>query len=79
MKNIGQLANNRQLTTKDIRILKDKEVKGDEGNYEYMSKRPQSEESARIELEVDMARERERERRQMDMFDDPDMNWSGHR
>ena len=65
MKNIGQLANNRQLTTKAIRILKDKE------------KIP--EESARIELEVDMARERERERRQMDMFDDPDMNWSGHR
>ena len=65
MKNIGQLANNRQLTTKDIRILKDKEKI--------------SEESARIELEVDMARERERERRQMDMFDDPYMNWSGHR
>ena len=38
-----------------------------------------SEESAQVELEVDLARERERERRQMDMFDDPDMNWSGHR
>jgi hypothetical protein len=36
-------------------------------------------ESARIELEVDMARERGRERSQMEMYDDPYMNWSGHR
>ena len=36
-------------------------------------------ESARIELEVDMARERARERSQMEMYDDPYMNWSGHR
>ena len=36
-------------------------------------------ESARVELEVDMARERERERIQMEMYDDPYMNWSGHR
>ena len=38
-----------------------------------------SEESARVELEVDMARERERNRIQMEMYDDPYMNWSGHR
>jgi hypothetical protein len=38
-----------------------------------------SKESARIELEVDMARERERERIQMEMYDDPYLNWSGHR
>ena len=38
-----------------------------------------SEESARVELEVDMARQRERDRIQMDMYDDPYMNWSGHR
>ena len=38
-----------------------------------------SEESARVELEVDMARERERERIQMEMYDDPYLNWSGHR
>jgi hypothetical protein len=38
-----------------------------------------SKESARIELEVDMARARERERIQMEMYDDPYMNWSGHR
>ena len=38
-----------------------------------------SKESARVELEADMARERERERMQMDMYDDPYLNWSGHR
>ena len=38
-----------------------------------------SNESARVELEADMARERARERSQMEMYDDPYMNWSGHR
>ena len=38
-----------------------------------------SEESARVELEVDLVRERAREHRQMDMYDDPYLNWSGHR
>ena len=27
---------------------------------------------------ADLARERERDRMQMEMFDDPYMNWSGH-
>ena len=36
-------------------------------------------ESARVELEADMARERARERIQMEMYDDPYLNWSGHR
>ena len=38
-----------------------------------------SEESARVELEVDLARERARERIQMEMYDDPYLNWNGHR
>ena len=38
-----------------------------------------SKESARVELEADMARERARERNQMEMYDDPYLNWSGHR
>ena len=28
---------------------------------------------------ADLARERERDRMQIEMFDDPYMNWSGHR
>ena len=35
--------------------------------------------SARVELKADMARERARERIQMEMYDDPYLNWSGHR
>ena len=31
------------------------------------------------EEKADEARERERERMQMEMFDDPYLNWSGHR
>jgi len=38
-----------------------------------------SEESARVELEVDLVRQRERDRMQMEMYDDPYLNWSGHR
>ena len=38
-----------------------------------------SKESARVELKEDIARERERERIQMEMYDDPYLNWSGHR
>jgi len=38
-----------------------------------------SDESARVEEKVDMARLRERNRIQMEMYDDPYMNWSGHR
>ncbi len=36
-------------------------------------------ESARVELEVDSARERARDLAKMEMYDDPYMNWSGHR
>ena len=38
-----------------------------------------SKESARVELEVDLVRQRERDRMQMEMYDDPYLNWSGHR
>ena len=55
----------------------------DEGNYEYM---PTAEgvknkyiDHVETERLVDEARERERDRRQMEMFDDPWENWSGHR
>ena len=46
---------------------------------ELIEEEKTSEESARVELEADMARERARERSQMEMYDDPYMNWSGHR
>jgi len=38
-----------------------------------------SEVSARVALKADMARERARDRIEMEMYDDPYLNWSGHR
>ena len=52
----------------------------DQGNYEYMPKmKSQHIDHVETERLVDLARERERDRRQMEMFDDPWENWSGHR
>ena len=52
----------------------------DEGNYEYMPKmKSQHIDHVETERLVDLERERERDRRQMEMFDDPYENWSGHR
>ena len=48
----------------------------DEGNYEYMPKRPQH---VIDEEEVDEKILERHDRRQMEMFDDPYENWSGHR
>ncbi len=52
----------------------------DEGNYEYMPKmKSQHIDHVETERLVDLERERTRERMQMDMFNDPDWNWSGQR
>ena len=48
----------------------------DEGNYEYMPKRPQH---VIDEEKVDEEILNRHDRRQMEMFDDPYLNWSGHR
>ena len=48
----------------------------DEGNYEYMPKRPQH---VIDEEKVDEEILNRHDRRQMEMFDDPYENWSGHR
>ena len=65
---------------KEVKVLLD-DV--DQGNYEYMPK-TQGVKNMYIdhveeERLADLARERERDRRQMDMFNDPWENWSGHR
>ena len=48
----------------------------DEGNYEYLPKRPQH---VIDEEKVDEEILNRHDRRQMEMFDDPYENWSGHR
>ena len=55
------------------------EVQKDHAEQSKFFAERQSEESFRVELEVDLARERARERIQMEMYDDPYLNWSGHR
>ena len=52
----------------------------DEGNYEYMPKmKSQYIDHVEMERLADLEREQERDRRQMEMFNDPYENWSGHR
>ena len=48
----------------------------DEGNYEYLPKRPQH---VIDEEEVDEGILERHDRRQMEMVDDPDWNYSGRR
>ena len=62
---------------KEVKVLLD-EV--EQGNYEYMPKM-KSQHIDHVEMErlADLEREQERDRRQMEMFNDPYENWSGHR
>ena len=64
----------------EVKVLLD-EV--DQGNYEYMPKTEGVKnmyiDHVEAERLSDLARERERDRRQMEMFNDPWENWSGHR
>ena len=58
--------------------------KVDEAEWDKVVKRMKDKEKKRPqrvidEEEVDLARERERDRMQIEMYDDPYLNWSGHR
>ena len=61
---------------KSLNEIKDLLENVDEGNYEYMPKRPQH---VIDEEKVDEEILNRHDRRQMEMFDDPYENWSGHR
>ena len=52
----------------------------DEGDYEYMPKmKSQHIDHVETERLVDLERERARDRMQIELFDDPDWNYSGKR
>ena len=51
----------------------------DEGNYEYLPKQPHIPQHIIDEEKVDEEILNRHDRRQMEMFDDPYENWSGHR
>ena len=62
---------------KEVKVLLD-DV--DQGNYEYMpNMKSQYIDHVEMERLADLEREQERDRRQMEMFNDPYENWSGHR
>ena len=51
----------------------------DEGNYEYLPKQPHIPQHIIDEEKVDEEILNRHDRRQMEMFDDPDWNYSGRR
>ena len=76
MSNLTYLWSNGMIDTIAKKVTEEPMENVDEGNYEYLPKRPQH---VIDEEEVDEKILERHDRRQMEMFDDPDMNWSGLR
>ena len=76
MSNITYIWSNGMVDNIARKVAEEPMEKVDEGNYEYLPKRPQH---VIDEEEVDEKILERHDRRQMEMFDDPDMNWSGLR
>jgi hypothetical protein len=76
MNNLTYLWSDGMIDTIAKKVAEEPMEKVDEGNYEYLPKRPQH---VIDEEEVDEKILERHDRRQMEMFDDPDMNWSGLR
>ena len=64
------------IADKIISKVEESMEKVDEGNYEYLPKRPQP---IIDEETIDLVRELTKEQAQREMYDDPVMNWSGLR
>ena len=76
MSNLTYLWSDGMIDTIAKKVAEEPMENVDEGNYEYLPKRPQH---VIDEEEVDERILERHDRRQMEMFDDPDMNWSGLR
>ena len=76
MSNLTYLWSDGMIDTIAKKVAEEPMEKVDEGNYEYLPKRPQH---VIDEEQVDEEILKRHDRRQMEMFDDPDMNWSGLR
>ena len=76
MSNLTYLWSDGMIDTIAKKVAEEPMENVDEGNYEYLPKRPQH---VIDEEEVDEKILERHDRRQMEMFDDPDMNWSGLR
>ena len=76
MSNLTYLWSDGMIDTIAKKVAEEPMENVDEGNYEYMPKRPQH---VIDEEKVDEAILERHDRRQMEMFDDPYENWSGRR
>ena len=76
MSNLTYLWSDGMIDTIAKKVAEEPMEKVDEGNYEYLPKRPQH---VIDEEQVDEEILERHDRRQMEMFDDPFMNWSGLR
>ena len=76
MNNLTYLWSDGMIDTIAKKVAEEPMEKVDEGNYEYLPKRPQH---VIDEEQVDEEILERHDRRQMEMFDDPAMNWSGLR
>tara|TARA_B100000745_G_scaffold155862_1_gene102113 strand:- start:82 stop:312 length:231 start_codon:yes stop_codon:yes gene_type:complete len=76
MNNLTYLWSDGMIDTIAKKVAEEPMEKVDEGNYEYLPKRPQH---VIDEEKVDEEILNRHDRRQMEMFDDADMNWSGLR
>ena len=79
MNNLTYLWSDGMIDTIAKKVAEEPMENVDEGNYEYLPKRPHIPQHVIDEEKVDEEILNRHDRRQMEMFDDPDMNWSGQR
>ena len=76
MNNLTYLWSDGMIDTIAKKVAEEPMEKVDEGNYEYLPKRPQHIIDEEL---VDLVKELRKEQAQREMYDDPVMNWSGNR
>ena len=76
MNNLTYLWSNGMVDSIAKKVAEEPMEMVDEGNYEYLPKRPQH---VIDEERGDAIRQWRKEQAQMEMFDDPYLNWSGLR
>ena len=76
MSNLTYLWSNGMVDSIAKKVAEEPMEMVDEGNYEYLPKRPQH---VIDEERGDAIRQWRKEQAQMEMFDDPYLNWSGLR
>ena len=79
MNNLTYLWSDGMIDTIAKKLAEEPMENVDEGNYEYLPKRPHIPQHVIDEEKVDEEILNRHDRRQMEMFDDPYENWSGLR